>query len=176
MANSPKYHKVNRLADIIVATTLLVLAAVASIVLTSSYRKLCRSALKNGSTLSVIPATKEYAPVLEKPAETAQTVEATQVTVEESRLTPDSIPNEPVVTLTNVHEKPSDTLFSIEQPAPIVVAEATQQAASAEESKATPKITRGARRKKTTSHTRSTSRSRKKVSKAQPSTESQPPS
>ena len=177
MANTPKYLKVNRLADIIVVTTLLVLAAVASIVLTSSYRKLWRSVLKNGSALGVIQAaTKEYAPIVEKPTEAVQVVETFQAPLEESRPTQDSISTVPVATLTNVQEKPLDTPFNIEQPAPIVVIEATQQTASPEETKETPQTTRGARRKKSAARTRSTKRSRKKVSEAQPSTESQPPS
>jgi type II secretory pathway pseudopilin PulG len=168
---------VNRLADIIVVTILIVLAAVASTVLANSYKKLWRGALRNSSPLNAAETVyKDQAPPAVNQVEAAS-VEAIQAPLQENRPAQDNTHSISVAPSNDAHEKPPETHLNIEQPAATVaVAEATQQAASAEESKATPKITRGARRKKTTSHTRSTSRSRKKVSKAQPSTESQPPS
>jgi len=173
-ANDLTTPKVNRLADIIMmVTTLLIVAALASIMLTSSYKKLWRSMLKNGSTFSVVgTVTKNCAPIVEKEAEEVSP-EAMQASVEENQCTQDTLRTESEATLTNVQEKTLGTPLNIEQPV-IVPLEATQQqVVSPEEIKEATLKTSRVRRKKSTTRTRSTKRSRKKVSEAS-TTESQP--
>jgi len=164
------------LADIMVVATLVVLAGVAAIVFTSSYKKLWRNVLKNGSRFcDVETITKTCAPpMIEKPAEEVHVVEAVQAPLEESRPTQDAPSTETAVTPTNIQEERLETPLNIEQPAPIVAVEATlQKAASEGESKTVPQTTRRTRRKRSTACSRSTKRSRRKVSEAQP--KSQPP-
>jgi len=153
------------LADIMVVTTLIVLAAIASIVLTNSYKKLWRSVLRNGGTIGVIKTdVREDASIAEKPAESNYVMKAVQAPLEESQPKQDTICAEPSSTLTNVQEKLVETPVNIEQPVAMMAVAAT------------PQTNGRVRRKRSTTHTRSTRRSRNKASKAQPSTESQPPS
>lgn len=176
MANSSNYWLVNRLIDIMVVTTLFVLAAVASIVFTSSYKRLWRNALRNGSRVADAETSKTCAPLIEKTVKEVRVAEVVQTPLEESRATQNVSSIELVATPTNIQEERPKTPLTIEQPAPIVAVESTQQkAASAGETKPEPQTTRRTRRKKGTACTRSNRRSRRKLSETQPNTESQPP-
>lgn len=176
MANSPNYWLVNRLVDIMVVTTLFVLAAVASIVFTSSYKRLWRNALRNGSRVADAETSKTCAPLIEKTVKEVRVAEVVQTPLEESRAIQDVSSTELVATPTNIQEERPKTPLNVEQPAPIVAVESTQQkAASAGETKPEPQTTRRTRRKKGTACTRSNRRSRRKLSETQPNTESQPP-
>lgn len=176
MANSSNYWLVNRLIDIMVVTTLFVLAAVASIVFTSSYKRLWRNALRNGSRVADAETSKTCAPLIEKTVKEVRVAEVVQTPLEESRATQNVSSIELVATPTNIQEERPKTPLTIEQQAPIVAVESTQQkAASAGETKPEPQTTRRTRRKKGTACTRSNRRSRKKLSETQPNTESQPP-
>jgi FtsZ-interacting cell division protein ZipA len=159
-----------------VITTLFVLAAIASIVFTSSYKKLWKNALKNCSRFGSIETTKMCSSVIEKPVEEVRVAEAVQTPSEENRVTQDFSSIEVVTTPTSIQEERLETPINVEQPAPIVAVESTQQkAASAGETKPEPQTTRRTRRKKGTACTRSNRRSRRKLSETQPNTESQPP-
>jgi len=176
LANSPNYWLVNRLVDIMVVTTLFVLAAVASIVFTSSYKRLWRNALRNGSRVADAETSKTCAPLIEKTVKEVRVAEVVQTPLEESRAIQDVSSTELVATPTNIQEERPKTPLNVEQPAPIVAVESTQQkAASAGETKPEPQTTRRTRRKKGTACTRSNRRSRRKLSETQPNTESQPP-
>jgi hypothetical protein len=163
-----------------VVTTLFVLAAVASIVFTSSYKRLWRNALRNGSRVADAETSKTCAPLIEKTVKEVRVAEVVQTPLEESRATQNVSSIELVATPTNIQaniqEERPKTPLTIEQQAPIVAVESTQQkAASAGETKPEPQTTRRTRRKKGTACTRSNRRSRKKLSETQPNTESQPP-
>lgn len=178
MANSHRNLKVNRLVDIMVVTTLIVLAAIASIVFTSFYKKLWRGALKNVSTHSVAEAAKDYAPNIEKPSDTVCAVEAVQAPIVESQLRKAGCEPTAGPVAQEKHPEPTSDL---EEPAPIAAAEAApQQIKSVEEAKeAAPQATTRATRrrgKRSAARTRATRRARKKASEAQHSTEPQPPS
>jgi hypothetical protein len=159
-----------------VVTTLFVLAAVASIVFTSSYKRLWRNALRNGSRVADAETSKTCAPLIEKTVKEVRVAEVVQTPLEESRAIQDVSSTELVATPTNIQEERPKTPLNVEQPAPIVAVESTQQkAASAGETKPEPQTTRRTRRKKGTACTRSNRRSRRKLSETQPNTESQPP-
>jgi len=169
LVNSPEYHKVNRLADIIMVTALVVVAAVVSIVLTSSYKKLWRSALKNGSTLTVFDtAPKDQAPIIEKPAEPAPAVEAVQAPIGENQNTRVNLCSEPIMAPNDTQETHPQPLSNLEQQAPVVAVEALPHQATLPEGTkvAEPQTSGKARRKRRATHTRSTRRA-KKLSEAQ---------
>ena len=152
------------MADIMVVTTFIVLAAVASILLTNSYKKLLRSVIRNGGTIGVTKTdVREDASIAEKPAESICISETVQAPLEESQSKEDTISAEPVSSLTNVQEKLVEAPVKIEQPAAMMAVEAM------------PQTSGRVRRKRSTTRTRSTKRPRSKKPKAQPSTESQPP-
>jgi hypothetical protein len=166
------------LADIMVVATLLIVAAVASIVFTSSYKKLFRSVVKNSSTLNVVETVaKDCIPRVEKPVEEIHVVEATQAPPEKNQPTQDTTSTEPITVPNNVQETHPDPSSNIEQQIPTVVVEVTQQTSSPEKIKATPQRNRNSRagKKRRAARTRATKRVRKKASEAQHIVESQPP-
>jgi len=171
---------VNGLVDIIVVTTLVVLAAVASIVLTSSYKKLWRSSLKNGSTLSVAVPTN-LAPSVDNPNNVLGVVDAVQVPtppMEENQVKQEEPSSKPTEA-PQKQEKPIEPPANLEQPAPIASVEVEQQIKPLEEPKeVTPQIaSRATRRKRSAARTRATGRTRKKaLPGTQQTTESQPSS
>ena len=181
LPNSTKYPKVNRMVDIMVVTTLVVLAAVASIVLANSYKKLWRSMFKNGSTLSITD-TGNFASAIDNSSNTPIVVETVQVPtppVEESQPIKQDVCTRPIETPAEEQVKQVEPPSNPEPPAPIAALEVEQQMKLPEEPKeAAPKTTsRATRRKRSVGRTRTTGRTRKKmVSETQQATESQPTS
>jgi len=166
------------LADIIMVTALVVLAAVASIVLTSSYKKLWRSALKSSNTLSVVETVpKDRAPIIEKPAEAVSVVEVVQAPIGEIQTTRVNLCSEPIAAPNDMQETHPQPLSNPEQQAPLVAVEAPQQQATLPEGTkvAVSQTSSKVRRKRSAARTRSTRRA-KKVSGAQHGSASQPPS
>ena len=162
----------------VVVTMVLILVALASIVFTNSYKKLWRSALRNSSPACVVETVaKDCTLTLDKPAE-AVSAQVIQLPLEESQPKQENICTECASEPTTSQEKPLETPVNIEQTAATVAVEATQQqvASPVESKEVTPQTNSRARKKRSTTRSRSTKRSRKKVPKAQPITESQPPS
>jgi len=173
--------KVNRLVDLMVVTTLVVLAAVASIVLANSYKKFWRSMFKNGSALNITD-TANFASAIDNSSNTPIVVEAVQVptpSIEESQPIQQDVCTKPIETQADERVKQVEPSSNPEPPAQTASLEAEQQMKLPEEPKeAAPKTTsRATRRKRGAGRTRTTRRTRKKiVSEAQQATESQPSS
>jgi hypothetical protein len=167
---------VNRLADIIVVTILIVLAAVASTVLANSYKKLWRGALRNSSPLNAAETVyKDQAPPAVNQVEAAS-VEAIQAPLQENRPAQDNTHSISVAPSNDAHEKPPETHLNIEQPAATVAVEATQREPSVQEGEEVEQQTSSrARRRRSATRARSAKRSRRKTAGAQHTTDSQPP-